>query len=275
MSVRNERTTIGLFDGDQLRQHWRVSTDERRTADEWGLLISGLIESHAQNEDTEQDDGHTKGEQRTATMHGEADGVVGLCISSTVPVVLHELRSMTLNFFPDAHTVVVGPGVRTGLPVRMDNPREVGTDRVANAVAAAARWGGPVIVVDLGTAIVFEVVNTAGQYVGGVISPGVDISVAALRERGAQLRQVEIEQPRTVVAKNTIEALQSGAVHGFAGLVDGVVARIIDELDEGAPVVVATGALDSAVIEACSTITDREPYLTLYGLQMIYERNTR
>jgi type III pantothenate kinase len=248
--VRNERTTFGLFDDERLVEHWRVSTDARRTADEWALLVSGLT-----------------GQQ------GATPEVGGLCISSTVPVVLHELRTMTRTYFPDAHTVVVGPGVKTGLPVQMDNPREVGTDRVANAVAAADRWGGPVIVVDLGTAIAFEVVNASGQYVGGVIAPGVDISVAALRERGAQLRQVEIEQPRSVIAKNTIEALQSGAVNGFAGLVDGVVARIVEQLDTDDVRVVATGDLDSAVVAACTSITDQEPFLTLRGLQLIYGRN--
>lgn len=248
VSVRDERTMFGLFDGDDLVQHWRVSTDARRTSDEWALVVAGL------------------------TQRDSAAEVSGLCISSTVPLVLHELRVMTRTYFPQADTVVVGPGVKTGLPVLMDNPREVGTDRVANAVAAAARWGGPVVVVDLGTAIAFEVVNAAGQYVGGVIAPGVDISVSALRQRGAQLRQVEIERPRTVIAKNTIEALQSGAVHGFAGLVDGLVQRIMDEVGEPARVV-ATGALDSAVVDACRTITDRDPYLTLQGLRLIYQRN--
>ncbi len=250
ISVRNERTTFGLFDGSDLVEDWKVSTDVRRTADEWGLLVRGLT-----------------GQRETLP------DVSGLCISSTVPVVLHELRAMTRAYFPEAHAVVVGTGVKTGLPVQMDNPREVGTDRVANAVAAAERWGGPVIVVDLGTAIAFEVVNESGHYVGGVIAPGVDVSLAALRQRGAQLRQVEIERPRAVIAKNTIEALQSGAVHGFAGLVDGVVARIVDELGGGPVHVVATGDLDSAVVEACTSITDEEPLLTLHGLRLIFDRN--
>ncbi len=250
VSVRNERTTFGLFEGTELVEHWRVSTDPRRTAEEWGLLVSGLT-----------------------GRRNDLPNVTGLCISSTVPVVLHELRTMARSYFPDAHSVVVGPGVRTGLPVQMDNPREVGTDRVANAVAAADRWGGPVIVVDLGTAITFEVVNAAGQYVGGVIAPGVDVSVDALHQRSAQLRQVEIELPRAVIAKNTIEALQSGAVHGFAGLVDGVVAQIIRELGGEPTPVVATGALDSAVVKVCTSITDEEPLLTIHGLRLIFERN--
>jgi len=250
VSVRNQRTRFGLFDGADLVQHWAVSTDPGRTSDEWGLLVRGL------------------------TGHDDAlPDVTGLCISSTVPVVLHELRAMTRAWFPTAHTVVVGPGVKTGLPVQMDNPREVGTDRVANAVAAADRWSGPLVVVDLGTAIAFEVINAAGQYVGGVIAPGVDISVEALRARGAQLRQVEVERPRSVVAKNTIEALQSGAVHGFAGLVDGLVARIVDELGDTPRHVVATGDLDSAVVDACTSITDQEPHLTLHGLRLIHARN--
>jgi type III pantothenate kinase len=253
MSVRDQRTTFGLFEGDELADHWRVSTDQRRTADEWGLLVRGLTRSESGS---------------------SAADVTGLCISSTVPAVLHELRVMTRTYFSGAHTVVVGPGVKTGLPVQMDNPREVGTDRVANAVAASSIWRGPLVVVDLGTAITFEVVDAEGRYVGGLIAPGVDVSVAALRERGAQLRQVEIERPRFVVAKNTIEALQSGAVNGFAGLVDGVVERIAAELGDGITRVVATGDLDSAVVDACTSITDREPFLTLRGLRLIYERNT-
>lgn len=254
VSVRNEQTTFGLFEGADRVAHWRVSTELRRTADEWGLVVSGLTE-------------HESGPQSSE--------VTGLCISSTVPAVLHELRAMTSTYYPQAAVLVMGPGVKTGLPVHMDNPREVGTDRVANAVAAAARWGGPVVVVDLGTAITFDVVDETGRYIGGAISPGVGISVEALRRHGAQLRQVEVELPRSVIAKNTIEALQSGAVNGFAGLVDGMVTRIVSELGGPPPRVVATGHLDSAVVAACTTLTDVEPYLTLDGLRLVYERNQR
>ncbi len=254
VSVRNEQTTFGLYEGAELLSHWRVSTDVRRTADEWGLVMSQLTEHEA---------------------GPEASDVTGLCISSTVPAVLHELRAMTSTYFAQAEVLVMGPGVKTGLPVHMDNPREVGTDRVANAVAAAARWEGSVIVVDLGTAITFDVVDGAGRYVGGAIAPGVGISVEALRRHGAQLRQVEVEAPRSVIAKNTIEALQSGAVNGFAGLVDGIVTRIVAELGGSQPRVVATGQLDSAVVVACTTITDLEPFLTLDGLRLVYERNQR
>ncbi len=250
VSVRNAHTTFGLFDDDALVHHWRVATDAHRTADEWALLVNGLLQQ------------------------GPSPEVHGICVSSTVPVVLHELRSMISRHFADVSCIVVGPGVKSGLPVLMDNPREVGTDRVANAVAAAAIFGGPCIVVDFGTAIAFEVVNDAGQYVGGAIAPGIDISVAALRERGAQLRQVEVERPRNVIAKNTIEALQSGAVHGFAGLVDGMVANMVSELAASdRPRVIATGALDSAVVSACTSLTDQEPHLTLHGLRIIYERS--
>ncbi|MEP6666829.1 MAG: type III pantothenate kinase [Nocardioidaceae bacterium] len=250
VSVRNAHTTFGLFEDTELVHHWRVATDAHRTADEWALMVTGLLQQGAPHE------------------------VGGICVSSTVPVVLHELRAMISVHFPDVTMIVVGPGVKSGLPVLMDNPREVGTDRVANAAAAAVMVGGPCIVVDFGTALAFEVVNGAGQYVGGAIAPGIDISVAALRERGVQLRQVEVERPRNVIAKNTIEALQSGAVHGFAGLVDGMVARLVGELaaDED-PRVIATGALDSAVVAACTSITDHEPHLTLHGLRIIYERS--
>ncbi len=252
VDVRNSHTTFGVFDDAELLDTWQVSTDVRRTSDEWGLLIEGLVDPAG------------------------ADGAVeGVCVSSTVPLVLHELRAMLAESFEDLPTVIVGPGVRSGLPVLMDNPREVGTDRVANAVAAVHLVGGPCIVVDFETATTFDVVDASGRYVGGAIAPGVEASVAALRERAAQLRQVEVERPRSVIAKNTIEALQSGAVFGFAGQVEGIVARMVRELDaEDADVeVIATGNLSLPVVEECSVFTRHEPALTLTGLRLIYERN--
>jgi len=254
LDVRNSSTTIGLFDGDELLDTWRVSTDARRTADEWGLLITGLVE-------------------RTQLL----EHLDGACVSSTVPSVRHEVRTMLAARRFHLHTVVVGPGVKSGLSVLMDNPREVGTDRVANAVAAAALVGGPCIVVDFETATTFDVIDAAGRYVGGAIAPGIEMSVTALGERGAQLRQVELDRPRSVIAKNTVEALQSGAVFGFAAQVEGIVARMVAELDLDVDdiEVVATGHLGSAVIEECRVFTRHEPSLTLDGLRLIYERNPR
>ncbi|MBA2773697.1 MAG: type III pantothenate kinase [Nocardioidaceae bacterium] len=252
VDVRNAHTTFGVFDDAELRDTWQVSTDVRRTSDEWGLLIGGLVQTD------------------------DAEGSVeGVCVSSTVPLVLHELRAMLAASFDGLPTVIVGPGVKSGLPVLTDNPREVGTDRVANAVAASHLVGGPCIIVDFETATTFDVVDGSGRYVGGAIAPGVETSVAALRERAAQLRQVEVERPRAVIAKNTTEALQSGAVFGFAGQVDGIVARMVRELDadEADVEVIATGNLSLPVVEECSVFTREEPALTLTGLRLIYERN--
>jgi type III pantothenate kinase len=179
------------------------------------------------------------------------------------------------DYLPDARTVVVGPGVRSGLPMLTDNPREVGTDRVANAVAALETFGAPCVVVDAGTATTFDVVNQRGQYVGGAIAPGMAISLQALESHGAQLRSVELLAPRSVIAKNTVEAIQSGAVFGFAGQVDAIVDRILSELGCTAEQVevVGTGELSAFVADHCSTVRRCDPWLTLDGLRIIYDRN--
>jgi len=252
LDIRNASTTFGVFEDEDLVDTWQVSTDVRRTADEWGLLVTGLVERSQLMEDLE-----------------------GACVSATVPSALHEVRVMLAAHSPGLHIVVVGPGVKSGLPVLMDNPREVGTDRVANAVAATALVGGPCIVVDFETATTFDVIDKLGRYVGGAIAPGVESSVTALGERAAQLRQVEVRRPRAVIAKNTVEALQSGAVFGFASQVEGMVARIADELETniGDIEVIATGHRGSAVIAECHVFTRHEPSLTLDGLRLIYQRN--
>jgi type III pantothenate kinase len=251
IDVENTHTTVGLFEGTALDRRWLLSTEQRRTADEWRFLLTGLLEA-------------------------ADDAVVdGVCICSTVPAVLHELRPLLVDTFAGVPAVVLGPGVRTGLPILVDNPREVGTDRIANALAALDLVGAPCVVVALGTATTFDVVNPAGQYVGGAIAPGLEVSVAALAQHAAQLRQVELTRPRSVVAKNTVEALQSGAVFGCAGLVDGIVFRIADEL--AVPVdeltVIATGVLAPAVIDECETVTRHEPDLTLQGMRIAFDRN--
>jgi type III pantothenate kinase len=171
---------------------------------------------------------------------------------------------------------VVEPGVRTGVPVLMDNPREVGTDRIVNALAAARLFEGPSIVVDFGTATTFDVVSGKGEYVGGAIAPGIEISLEALGRRGAQLRKVEMLRPRSVIAKNTVEALQSGMLSGFASQVDGIVGRMIAELGlrPGEVNVVATGGLAPLVVDECSCVTAHQPWLTLLGLEIVYARNT-
>jgi type III pantothenate kinase len=181
-----------------------------------------------------------------------------------------------MKYYPEIVVVVVEPGVRTGVPILTDNPKEVGSDRIANALAAATYFGGPAIVVDFGTATTFDAVSSKGEYLGGAIAPGIEISVEALGARGAQLRKVELAKPRSVVGRNTVEALQSGILFGFAGQVDGIVRRMATELatDPSTVTVIATGGLAPMVIEESSVITEHDPWLTLRGLKLVFERNT-
>jgi type III pantothenate kinase len=250
--IGNTRTTIGLLHDGDVVDHWRVATDERRTADEWGVLLKGLLND--------------------SPVGGP---LLGVSVCSTVPSVLHEWREMLRSYHGDLPQVIVEPGVRTGVPVLMDNPREVGTDRIINALAASHLFGGPAIVVDFGTATTFDVVSARGEYVGGAIAPGIDISLEALGRRGAQLRKVELLRPRSVIAKNTVEALQSGILYGFASQVDGMVGRMREELrlrvDE--LTVIATGGLAPVVVDECTVFTEHLPWLTLLGLEIVFGRN--
>jgi type III pantothenate kinase len=254
--IGNSHTTLGLLDDGEVVDHWRVATLESRTADEWNVLIRGLIHQSRRMSDL--------------------DAIEGIAVCSTVPAVLHEWRDMLAHHFEAVTSVVVEPGVRTGVPVLMDNPREVGADRVVNALAAATMYDGPAVVVDFGTATTFDVVSPRGEYIGGAISPGIDISLEALGRRGAQLRKVELLRPRSVIAKNTVEAVQSGMVFGFASQVDGIVDRIIDELGVEASTVnvIATGGLAPVVVDECRSITDHQPWLTLLGLELVFQRNS-
>ncbi|WP_439938125.1 type III pantothenate kinase [Nocardia sp. N13] len=251
VDIGNSHTFLGLLDGDEVTADWRVNTDERRTADEWAVLIRGLLADRVEDVD-------------------------GIAVCATVPAVLHEWREMLERHFDDVSAIVVEPGIRTGIPVLMDNPREVGTDRIVNSLAAATLHGGPAIVVDFGTATTFDVVNGLGQYVGGAISPGIEISLEALGRRGAQLRKVELVRPRSVIAKNTVEALQSGMIFGVAAQVEGLVARMIAELGVATEdvTVIATGHLAPQLIDDCGCFTVHSPWLTLQGLRLVFERNS-
>lgn len=251
--IGNSHTILGLLVDGEVTADWRIATDERRTADEWAVLIRGLLWRRIE----------------------EIEGIV---VCSTVPAVLHEWRDMVTRHFPDTQTLVVEPGVRTGVPVRMDNPREVGSDRIINALAAVTAYGGPAIVVDFGgTATTFDVVSPEGHYIGGAITPGIEISLEALGRRGAQLRKVELARPRSVIARNTVEALQSGMVFGVASQVEGMVSRMIAELGvaPGDVSVIATGYLAPLVMEECRCFTHHSPWLTLHGLGLVFTRNSR
>lgn len=251
VDVGNSQTVIGVFDGDTLGAHWRLSTDTRRTADELALAFGGLMAF--------------AGLSFSRNVHG-------VVISSVVPVVTERLREMSRGYF-HFDPVVVEPGTRSGIAIRMDAPREVGADRLVNALAAYALHGGPAIVVDFGTATSFDVVNARGEFVGGAIAPGVATSMEALSARGAQLRTVELVRPRCATGRNTVEAMQSGAVYGFAGLVDRIVEELTAELRRP-PTVVATGGLAGAVVAACRRIDHHDPWLTLKGLRLVWDRNT-
>lgn len=251
--IGNAHTVLGLLVEGEVVADWRVSTDERRTADEWAVLLLGLLGSQERE-------------------------VTGIAVCATVPSVLNAWRDMLTAHFGDVVCVIVEPGIRTGVPILVDNPREVGTDRIVNALAAAALHSGPAVVVDFGgTATTYDVIDEQGRYVGGAITPGLEISLDALSRGGAQLRMVELVRPRSVIGKNTVEALQSGMVFGVASQVEGMVERIVTALDcPSADVsVIATGHLAPLVMEECRCFTDHVPSLTLRGLAMVFERNQR
>jgi type III pantothenate kinase len=246
IDVGNTNTVIGCFDGDELAESWRIKTDARATADEIALLLRGLLVDQVRPD--------------------------GIAACSTVPAVLHELRGVFERYYTDVPAVIVEPGVKTGVPILYDNPREVGADRIVNALAAHALYGGPAIVVDFGTSTNFDVVSERGEFLGGALAPGIEISVDALAARAARLLKVELVRPRSVIGKSTVEALQSGIIYGFAGQIDGLVRRISAELEQH-PVVIATGGLAPLVMDEAETITQHEPDLTLIGLRLVFERN--
>ena len=249
VDVGNTNTVLGIFDKDQLIKSWRVKTDPRTTADELSLQYSALISGYT---------------------------LTGLAICSTVPATLRELRTMINSYFSDIAITIVEPGTKTGVQLLVDNPKEIGADRIVNTLAAHTLYGGPAIVVDFGTSTNLDVVSPKGEFLGGALAPGIEISVDALAARAAQLRKVELVRPKSVIGKNTVEALQSGTIFGFAGQVDGLVDRITAELAkdyDDAPTVIATGGLAPLIIGVSETIDEHEPDLTLIGLRLIHEKN--
>ena len=249
VDVGNTNTVLGVFEGEELIKSWRVKTDPRTTADELWLQFSALTSSYT---------------------------LSGLSICSTVPATLRELRAMISTYMQDLPTTIVEPGTKTGVQLLVDNPKEIGADRIVNTLAAHTLYGGPAIVVDFGTSTNLDVVSPKGEFLGGSLAPGIEISVDALASRAAQLRKVELIRPKSVIGKNTVEALQSGTIFGFAGQVDGLVDRITAELAndyEEAPTVIATGGLAPLIIGVAETIDEYEPDLTLIGLRLIHEKN--
>ena len=250
IDIGNTNTVLGIFEAEKLVHSWRIKTDARNTADELMLTFRGLLADVA---------------------------VTGVAGCSTVPAALRELRTMLARYWSQVPTVLVEPGIKTGVALLFDNPKEVGSDRIVNTLAAYHLVNGPAIVVDFGTSTNFDVVSGKGEFLGGALAPGIEISLDALAARAAQLRKVELVTPRSPIGKNTVEALQSGILYGFAGQVDGLVRRIARALQPAAPEsveVIATGGLAPLVVQHCETVDRHEPDLTLLGLRLIYERNT-
>jgi len=250
IDIGNTNTVLGVFEAEKLIHSWRIKTDARSTADELMLTFRGLLADVT---------------------------VTAVAACSTVPAALRELRTMLARYWAELPTVLVEPGIKTGVALLFDNPKEVGSDRIVNTLAAYSLVNGPAIVVDFGTSTNFDVVSGKGEFLGGALAPGIEISLDALAARAAQLRKVELVTPRSPIGKNTVEALQSGILYGFAGQVDGIVRRIARTLHPAAPdsvAVIATGGLAPLVVQHCETVNRHEPDLTLLGLRLIYERNT-
>lgn len=251
IDVGNTQTVLGVFRGREITARWRIRSDRERTADEYSHLIKDLLRGGGVDET------HLR----------------GVSVSSVVPPARQALIDMSKNVF-GLSPLMVGPGIRTGMPILYDNPREVGADRIANAVAGYERCRQALVVIDFGTAITFDVVSQAGEYLGGVIFPGVQISLDALFLKAARLPRVELEKPERVVGKDTIGSIQSGIVYGYAGLVDSIVERIEGETGV-TPVVLATGGLAEGVAGETRCIREVIPDLTLEGLRILFERNEK
>ena len=258
IDVGNTQTVVGLYDhnapgvsaDDGLIQHWRVSTDHDRTSDEFAAMLGGFLNFSGV----------------------EFSELTGVAVCSGVPRVQAMLRSLADRYL-DYDPIIIGPGVKSGIPIKYDNPREVGADRIANAVATFELFGGPAIIVDFGTGNNFDILSETGEFLGGAIAPGIEVSMDALVGRASALSSIELIEPRNVIGRSTVESLQSGAIYGFAASVDGMVARFQNELG-GDAVVVATGGLAPVIAPVASSIEHVEPFLTLHGLRIVHARNT-
>lgn len=250
LDVGNTNIVIALYEGDALRRSWRMSTDKNRSGDEMGMTLLSFLQAE----------------------QVQPEKINDVIISSVVPPIMHSLSNAVRRYL-NCEPIVIGPGVKTGLNIRYDNPREVGADRIVNAVAAVKKYGVPIIIVDFGTATTYCAVDRKGDYIGGVITPGVQISLDALFERAAKLPRVEIIKPDTLIGRNTVSAMQAGAVYGQVGQVDYIVNRMRKELSEPNCRVIATGGLAKLIAPETETIQDVDSMLTLDGLKIIYDKN--
>lgn len=249
LDVGNTNIVLGVYDGDQLKYHWRIGTNRQSTEDEYGMVVKQLFSYEGLS---------TK-------------DINGIIISSVVPPIMYALEKMCKKYF-SIPPMVIGPGIKTGLNIKSDNPKEVGADRIVNAVAAIEKYGAPLIIVDFGTATTYCYINEEKQYLGGAIAPGIGISTEALYTRASKLPRIEIVKPKEIIGKNTVSAMQSGILYGYVGQVEGIVNRMKDQSKEN-PKVIATGGLAPLIADESTVIDTVDPFLTLVGLKMIYEKN--
>lgn len=251
LDVGNTNIVLGVYEGEELKYHWRMETNRHKTEDEYGMIVKNLFQ-HVQL---------------------SLESIDGIIISSVVPPIMFSLERMCVKYF-NITPLVVGPGIKTGLNIKYENPREVGADRIVNAVAAIEKYGGPLIIVDFGTATTYCYINEEKQYMGGAIAPGIGISTEALYSKAAKLPRIEIGRPDHIIGKNTVSAMQSGILYGYVGQVEGIVKRM-KATGNSNPLVIATGGLAQLISKESDVIDVVDPFLTLKGLKLIYERNTK